>query len=197
MKYIKDLDNDELSIVLDKNKKLFNMVSDNLMEDADFWINDRIEMLDDCGGYYNRAIITYNIDYSRPSYIKVNDKAYSTYYNNLLSYANNTGREIDTDFMDLVERFGYLVEEQQKGIDYNLTVDYFNYEKLEKDIDEVLTKINNDIIINLLKLYDFTKDDMIMYIKEDIKNQFDTIHIKDDSYIAYETVPSFEVSYEK
>jgi hypothetical protein len=199
MKYIKDLDNHELSILLDKNKKLYNMVSNNLMDDGDFWINDRIEMLDK--SYYdsfdNNRVIDYNIDYSSSSYIKVNDKAYSIYYNNLLSYANNTGLEIDTNFMDLVERFGYLIKQQQIAIDYHLTVDYFNYEKLEKDIDEVLTKINDTIVIELLKEYDFTNDDMIMFIKEDINNQFDNIYIKDDSYIAYETVPSIEVSYEK
>jgi len=191
-KYLKDMDLDELKIAIEKNNLLFNTVYDEMHDDGNFWVNDRIDMLNK-----NNALLDYRIDYNDRSYIKVNDEKYSIYFDNLIYFSQNTGLEIKKDFTDLVYGFGKLVEVYDNAIDNNMSSLYFNYDKLEEDLTSILFSINERVIKELLNEYDFTVDDMVYYLKEDINDISKDLYIKDDTYIVYKTIPSHEVSYEK
>ena len=191
-RYLKDMDLDELKIAIEKNNLLFNTVYDEMHDDGNFWVNDRIDMLDK-----KNALLDYRIDYNDKSYIKVNDEKYSIYFDNLIYFSQNTGLEIKKDFMDLVYGFGKLVEVYDNAIDNNMSSLYFNYDKLEEDLTSILFSINERVIKELLNEYDFTVDDMVYYLKEDINDISKDLYIKDDTYIVYKEIPSHELSYEK
>ena len=191
-RYLKDMDLDELKIAIEKNNLLFNTVYDEMHDDGNFWVNDRIDMLNK-----NNALLDYRIDYNDKSYIKVNDEKYSIYFDNLIYFSQNTGLEIKKDFMDLVYGFGKLVEVYDNAIDNNMSSLYFNYDKLEEDLTSILFSINERVIKELLNEYDFTVDDMVYYLKEDINDISKDLYIKDDTYIVYKEIPSHELSYEK
>lgn len=144
MKYLNELNLEELKEVYDKNQKLQEMVFDNMFEDANYWTDEYLRC-------WERGAIGYCIGWDRGTYFEVKDR--DGFLNGLKKaqesycFLADTWNEKITYVEHLISRLNDLVY-----------WDELNEERLNNRIDELIEELEHACYKQFMSEYEHCFD---------------------------------------
>lgn len=184
-RYLIDLSEDELKKVLEVNDDLYDELVDYYRKDEDFWVNEAMNILAMDG-----VVLGYRIDCNGGfSYIDFDEKKPFTSLGNIDNYRHTFGgnHEIDETLNDALKVLKIYDEcNNLFGRDVD---DFIRAEAFENEINDYVDGLSKMIADYFKKGYDYD-DDIILeaLYRKYIEDDPNRLYVKDDSYIAYETM---------
>lgn len=177
MKYLNELNSEELKLVFENNSKLQEEVFNDMFENANYWNEEYLSC-------WERGAIDYCIGWDRGTYFEVKDRQ---------------------GFIDGLKKaqktFGFLVDEWNEKINYtehlisrlnNLVYwDEVNEERLNNRIDELIEKLETACYKRLMSEYEscFDSENQLDYFLEFYSSErMDDSFYVDENYTLYEHI---------
>jgi hypothetical protein len=189
-KYLKDMNKEELIMVLNENDKLYDTVIELMHETASYFAQEEIDILSK-----NNTVNDYFIDYynSNQSYIKINEDKIVEYIDNINDYYDIYG--VNTKTIMTLRTLNIMKEDYEKALDNNIWQEYYDYDRIQNEMRQYIKTINSDIIEKISSNFEDNIGSMVDYMIDNMDYLMTDIYIKDNSYIAYSIEPKKEVNY--
>ena len=178
MKYLHELNGNELCKVFDRNGKLQEAVYDRMYDNAHYWAMEKL----DC---WSRGAIDYRIGYDRGAYFRCTDRAL---------FVSGLER--------LQDEYGFLSSEYDVTIAYTEKLldrldiisvwDDKNYDRLVTRIDELIEELEDACFRQFMSEYEYcfeTENQLEYFLDYGIEDVLPVgNYYVDDNYILYENV---------
>lgn len=189
MRYLNELNNDELRTVLDKNDKFWHLLVDYHYEDCNYWVSEALAMLNE-----GNVIVDYSIDPDSHSFINFSEFKVSDVLDNIKKYIENHGapdricEKLKTayKYQEFINE-AYRLFNDNDDLDKEYSIDKVINETLLNELYTKTVEDLSDLLANWLKLwYDYDDNVLLNVLDWCLVNSPKRFYIKDDSYIVYE-----------
>lgn len=190
MRYLNELNDDELRTVLDKNDKFWDLLVDYHYNDCNYWISEAFSILNE-----GNVIVDYSISTCSHSYIQFSEFFNYDVLENIKKYIENHGAS-DTireklktaykyqEFINLAYRLFY--DNDILGKEYSVDK-IFNEALFDEAYTKIIKDLSDDLANWLKSWYDYDDDVLLSVLENEFMVDDPTrFYIKDDSYIVYE-----------
>ena len=176
MKYLNELDREELIRVFENNSKLQEKIFDDMFDNAAFWCGEYL----DC---WNRTGIDYSIGWGRGTYFKCTDK------NSFLAGLE----KVQEWYCFLADEYDKTIKYCRKLINktYYLSLSETNLKRLENRIDELIEELENACYKRFMSEYEYcfdSKNQLDYFLEFYAAERMDGNFYIDENYSLYEHV---------
>ena len=178
MKYLHELNDNELRKVFDRNDKLQEAVYDRMYDNANYWVTEKL----DC---WSRGAIDYCIGYDRGAYLRCTDRAL---------FVSGIER-LQDEYCFLSDKYNDTIVYTEKLLDRLDVISVWddkNYERIVVRIDELIEELEDACFRQFMSEYECcfeTENQLNYFLNYGIEDVLPVgNYYVDDNYILYENV---------